>query len=73
MDLDSVISFEIGFIELRKPRELARIGVGYKDKGSLNTKVKAELPKSSFVDEKEDCFKFLISGIRGKYSKLLKA
>jgi hypothetical protein len=73
-DIDSVISFENSLIELRKPRELARIGVGYKDKGSLNTKVKPDLPSSDvIVSEKEDCFEFLLNKVKRDHNRLLKA
>lgn len=71
-DIDSLLQVTTGMLELQKPREVARIGVGYKDKGSLSSKVKPEFQIVSSFTEKEDCFDVLLRQVRVKYGECLR-
>lgn len=69
--IDELLDFTFGTIEQRKPKDVARIGVGYKDKGSLPVGVKPELPTSSSILEHEDNFVLLHRRVLKKFSMIL--
>lgn len=69
--IDDLLEIKLGSILQRKPKELARIGVGYKDKGNLPKGFTLELPSSDFM-EKEEIFEVLLRQVRAKYLSLLR-
>lgn len=70
--IENYLQITEGMFKLEKPKELARIGVGYKDKGSLSSeKVDPELQTVQLSIEKEDFFEVLLRQVQSKYSKLL--
>lgn len=58
-------------VSMQRPKDSNRIGVGYKDKGSLNSGSKIEpLPPDLFL-EREDIFDRLLRQIESKYQKFI--
>jgi len=70
--IENFMQITEGMFKLEKPKELARIGVGYKDKGSLSSeKVDPELQTFQFFIEKEEFFDVLLRQVQLKYSNLI--
>lgn len=70
-DLNEIVSVTEDFIVQRKPRELARIGVGYKDQGSLNSGT-GELDSLTFdFEEKEAVFEDLLRQVKNRFKRIL--
>lgn len=68
--IDEILSFQKAQIRQRKPKELARIGVGYKDKGSLGGS-RVESFDSEEFEEKDNVFVDLVRQVRGKCPPVL--
>lgn len=72
--IDDLMDVSVGWIFQRKPKELARIGVGYKDQGSLSKRgFTPELPNlEDFLSDYEDTFEILVRRIKRNYPPLFK-
>jgi hypothetical protein len=65
--IESLIKFEEVEVYLRRPKDPNRIGVGYKDKGSLGSESTIEaLPPDLFL-EREDVFDLLLRQVKQRY------
>lgn len=69
--IDDLLEITKGTIKQRKPKELARIGVGYKDKGNLPKGSTLEYPTLPFIEETEDVFVVLHRQVKNKYLYLM--
>jgi hypothetical protein len=72
-DLEELLQVTESFIDQKAPRIPNRIGVGYKDQGSLPEigSTPETLSNPLFV-EKEDIFELCLRQVRGKYHEVLK-
>lgn len=69
--IDDVIKVSIVQVKMRRPKEAARIGVGYRDKGSLNVGSSYDpLPPDLFEDA-EDIFDRLLRQTKKRYRKFI--
>jgi hypothetical protein len=69
-DIDSLIAVKVGEIYQQKPKELARIGVGYKDKGSLSGTGGIEASDILDFTEHGLVFDSLVRQIKNRFSSL---
>jgi hypothetical protein len=69
--IDDLLDIRQGTIRQRKPKELVRIGVGYKDKGNLPKGSTLEFPNIPYEEEIEDQFDVLLRQVKMKYLNLM--